>query len=130
MCTAVPIRTAGSADGVDGWQENGGARGHGQPPTFRRYERRPRRSLVVDIGGGRYVVLAHLKQGSVTVQVGDVVRRGQPLAELGKPHRTEIAVERVLQPGYDFGNEFGFGLDLILDGLEWAAGRRPSERPA
>jgi hypothetical protein len=23
-----------------------------------------------------------------------------------------------LQPGYDFGDEFGFGLDLILDGIE------------
>ena len=30
------------------------------------------------------------------------------------PHLTELTVEHVLQPGY----EFGFGLDLILDGLE------------
>jgi hypothetical protein len=29
----------------------------------------------------------------------------------------EIAVEHVLKPGYDFGDEFDFGLDLILDGL-------------
>jgi AcrR family transcriptional regulator len=36
------------------------------------------------------------------------------------PHLTEIAVEHVLQPGYDYGNEFEFGLDLILDGLERA----------
>ena len=34
------------------------------------------------------------------------------------PHLTEIAVEHVLQPGYDYGDEFEFGLDLILDGLE------------
>jgi AcrR family transcriptional regulator len=34
------------------------------------------------------------------------------------PHLTELAVEHVLQPGYDFGNEYEFGLDLILDGLE------------
>ncbi|MFN2494465.1 MAG: TetR/AcrR family transcriptional regulator [Pseudonocardiaceae bacterium] len=34
------------------------------------------------------------------------------------PHLTEMAVEHVLQPGYDYGNEFEFGLDLILDGLE------------
>ena len=27
--------------------------------------------VVMDIGGGRYVLMAHLKQGSVTVQVGD-----------------------------------------------------------
>ena len=36
------------------------------------------------------------------------------------PHLTELAVEHVLQPGYDFGEEFQFGLDLILDGLELA----------
>ena len=36
------------------------------------------------------------------------------------PHFTELTVEHVLQPGYDHGNEFEFGLDLILDGLERA----------
>jgi AcrR family transcriptional regulator len=36
------------------------------------------------------------------------------------PHLTEIAVEYVMQPGYDYGNEFAFGLELILDGLERA----------
>jgi AcrR family transcriptional regulator len=36
------------------------------------------------------------------------------------PHLTEMAVEHVLQPGYDYGNEFEFGLDLILDGIERA----------
>jgi hypothetical protein len=39
--------------------------------------------LLIDIGGGRYVSMAHLKQGSVTVHVGDVVRSGQPLATVG-----------------------------------------------
>ncbi len=34
------------------------------------------------------------------------------------PHLTELAVEHVLQPGYEYGNEYEFGLDLILDGLE------------
>ena len=38
------------------------------------------------------------------------------------PHLTELTVEHVLQPGYDYGNEFEFGLDLILDGLEKARG--------
>ena len=37
------------------------------------------------------------------------------------PHLTELAVEHVLQPGYSYGNEFEFGLDLILDGLQRAA---------
>jgi len=36
------------------------------------------------------------------------------------PHLTELTVEHVLQPGYDYGNEFEFGLDLILDGVERA----------
>ena len=39
--------------------------------------------LVIDIGDGRYVSMAHLQQGSVTVQVGDHVRRGQPIAAVG-----------------------------------------------
>ena len=36
------------------------------------------------------------------------------------PHLTELAVEYVLQPGYDYANEFVYGLELILDGLERA----------
>jgi hypothetical protein len=36
------------------------------------------------------------------------------------PHLTELTIEHVLQPGYDYGTEFEFGLDLILDGLERA----------
>jgi len=34
------------------------------------------------------------------------------------PHLTELTVQHVLQPGYDYADEFEFGLDLILDGLE------------
>jgi AcrR family transcriptional regulator len=34
------------------------------------------------------------------------------------PHLTELTVQHVLQPGYDYVREFEFGLDLILDGLE------------
>ncbi|HSU37372.1 MAG TPA: M23 family metallopeptidase [Propionibacteriaceae bacterium] len=45
-------------------------------------------SLVIDIGGGRYVALAHLKHGSLRVGMGDVVRRGQPLAEVGNSGHT------------------------------------------
>jgi AcrR family transcriptional regulator len=38
------------------------------------------------------------------------------------PNLADFTVQHVLQPGYDFGDEFDFGLDLILDGLERAAG--------
>jgi AcrR family transcriptional regulator len=34
------------------------------------------------------------------------------------PHLTEFASGHVLQPGYDYGAEFGYGLGLVLDGLE------------
>jgi len=34
------------------------------------------------------------------------------------PHLTELTVEHILRPGYDYGDEFEFGIDLILDGLE------------
>ena len=34
------------------------------------------------------------------------------------PHLLEILTDHVMQPGYDYGDEFEYGLDLILDGLE------------
>ena len=36
------------------------------------------------------------------------------------PHLAELTFEHVLQPGYDYGGEFEFGVDRILDGLERA----------
>lgn len=37
------------------------------------------------------------------------------------PHLVGFTVNHVFQPGYEFGDSFAFGLDLILDGLERAA---------
>jgi AcrR family transcriptional regulator len=34
------------------------------------------------------------------------------------PYLAEMAKEHVMKPGYDYGDEFDFGLELILDGLE------------
>jgi len=33
------------------------------------------------------------------------------------PYLGEMATEFILQPGYNFGDEFEFGLNLILDAL-------------
>jgi hypothetical protein len=33
------------------------------------------------------------------------------------PHLIEFAVEHVMKPGYDYGEEFEYGLGLVLDGL-------------
>lgn len=37
------------------------------------------------------------------------------------PHLVELTMQYVLQPGYSYGNEFAYGLDLILAGLAGAA---------
>jgi AcrR family transcriptional regulator len=36
------------------------------------------------------------------------------------PHLAEFTFKHVLQPAYDYGSEYEFGLDLILDGLDRA----------
>jgi AcrR family transcriptional regulator len=51
-----------------------------------------------------------------TVEVAQMMMAQVPADEY--PHLTEFTTEHILQPGYDYGNEFEFGLDLILDGLE------------
>ena len=48
----------------------------------------------------------------------------EPLFAAGSyPHFIEFVTEHALQPGYAYGDEFNFGLDLILDGLEASARR-------
>jgi hypothetical protein len=43
------------------------------------------------------------------------------------PYLAELTAEHVLKPGYNYGDEFSLGLDLILDGLElWLTPRDPS----
>ncbi len=45
---------------------------------------------------------------------GPMLERMSPEAY---PHLVEFAAEHVMQPGYDFGEEFDYGLELILEGL-------------
>jgi AcrR family transcriptional regulator len=33
------------------------------------------------------------------------------------PHLAEFSIEHIMRPGYDFGDEFRFGLEVVLDGL-------------
>ena len=40
--------------------------------------------IVLDLGDGRFAVYAHLQAGSVAVQPGDRVARGQPIAKVGQ----------------------------------------------
>ena len=56
------------------------------------------------------------KASDEAVEVADSIRRQFPADAY--PHLTELTLRLVLQPGYDYADEFEFGLDLILDGLE------------
>jgi hypothetical protein len=39
--------------------------------------------LVIDIGGGHYLLMGHLREGSIAVNVGEQVTEGQPIARVG-----------------------------------------------
>ena len=45
------------------------------------------------------------------------------------PHLVEMATTYILRPGYDFGNEFEFGLSVILDALARSIHDESSEFP-
>lgn len=46
----------------------------------------------------------------------------EPLPRDEYPNLSAFVAEHIMQPGYDFDDEFEYGLDLILDGLERAQG--------
>jgi AcrR family transcriptional regulator len=53
-----------------------------------------------------------------TAEVAQTILAQFPADEY--PHFTEMTLEHILQRGYDYANEFEFGLELILDGLDRA----------
>ncbi len=58
--------------------------------------------------------------GDETAELAQQILAGLPSDAY--PYLKELTIEHVLKPGYDYGNEFEIGLDLILDGLErWIA---------
>ena len=59
--------------------------------------------------------------GEGTADLAEATLRQMPADQY--PHLTELTIEHVLRPGYDYGAEYVFGLDLILDGLERACER-------
>ena len=57
-------------------------------------------------------------------QVADVAQSMlEPFPVNEYPNLVEFLSEHVMQPGYDYGDEFAYGLELILDGLETASER-------
>jgi AcrR family transcriptional regulator len=52
-------------------------------------------------------------------EIGEVAESMlQPFPANEYPNLVEMLAEHVMKPGYDYGDEFEYGLDVILDGLE------------
>lgn len=56
--------------------------------------------------------------GEQAAAMAQIMLANLPVEEY--PYLFELMAQHVLQPGYDYANEFTFGLDLVLDGLERA----------
>ena len=63
------------------------------------------------------LTLPFRKPGDVARVAGNIVER---FRAGDYPHLAEMAVERAMKPGYAYGDEFEYGLDLILDGIKRA----------
>lgn len=63
-----------------------------------------------------------LQEFSLPFDEVPIAEIGQPLLEALPPDEypslTEMIIDHALQPGYDFGAEFEWGPDLVLDGFE------------
>lgn len=82
----------------------------------------------VEMTGHAYALIDSYIYGFALQEANLPATGGEGMAELAEtisaqftadtyPHLVELTTEHVLKPGYDFGNEFEFGLTLILDGL-------------
>ena len=83
----------------------------------------------IDMAGHAFALIDSYVYGFVLQEVNLPFEHGDDMVEAVEsilpelpmrdyPHLSEFAIERVMQPGYRFGAEFDFGLEVILDGLE------------
>jgi AcrR family transcriptional regulator len=90
--------------------------------------------LSIEMSAHAYALIDAFIYGFALLEANLPATGGQDMARLAEtiieplspdlyPRLIELTAEHVLQPGYAFGNEFDFGLDLILNGLEAAEGR-------
>jgi len=62
--------------------------------------------IIIDHQNGEYSLLLHLKKGSVTVKVGDRVKQGQPIAQMGISGDSEyVHLHYQLQNALEINNE-------------------------
>lgn len=92
--------------------------------------------VVLDLGDGTYAMYAHLKQGSVTVAVGDRVRAGQRIAECGNTgNSTESHVHFQLMDGPDLDTARGIpftwrGIGVPANGESFTSRDETSSAPS
>lgn len=72
------------------------------------------------------MTLPFRKPGEVA-EVAEQIMEGFRAGEY--PHLAEMAVDRAMKPGYMYGDEFEYGLDLIVDGLQRAQDSAPVPPP-
>jgi AcrR family transcriptional regulator len=88
--------------------------------------------LTIEMSAHAYALIDAFIYGFALLEANLPATGGQDMADLAEtiieplhadlyPRLIELTTEHVLQPGYNFGDEFDFGLDLILDGLRSAA---------
>jgi murein DD-endopeptidase MepM/ murein hydrolase activator NlpD len=89
--------------------------------------------VIIDIGDGHYVLYGHMKRGSLRVHVGDPVRRGQVIGQVGdsgnsdEPH-LHLQVQN--QPTFDVADRDIRTYPILFDGATVADVRRgDSVRP-
>lgn len=98
-----------------------------------------RAGFSLELVGHAYAVVDAFLYGFAIQEASLPATGGQDMAELAGsimeqmpadvyPHLTEFTIGRVLQPGYDFGDEFDVGINLILDGLARAADEEGARR--
>ena len=86
----------------------------------------------IEMSAHAYALIDAFIYGFALLEANLPATGGQDMADLAEtlieplpadlyPRLIELTNEHVLQLGYDFGNEFDFGLDLILNGLQAAA---------
>lgn len=104
----------------------------------------PGNSVTIDIGGGAFALYAHVAPGSTTVEVGDKVKRGQVIGQLGNSGNSveaHLHFQISSSPASLTGNNLPFEIDTltlvgnwvvspptsVLDGA--AAGPRTNQLP-
>jgi murein DD-endopeptidase MepM/ murein hydrolase activator NlpD len=89
--------------------------------------------VILDIGGGRYLLYGHLHQGSLRVQVGEHVRRGQVLGQVGDSGNTgepHLHIQVQNTPTFDIENPEIRTYPILFEGATVADARRgDSVRP-